>query len=351
MRAFYAAVPLVAVQILHAQVTLSLIHPGEAKVIGGTPGGGLVIGQTRCDEAGNIYFRQVQGSKFLLSPVVQISSNGGSSHIFDFTGIGDKDLRSFQVNDFSTGGSTLYLAGSTTDDGKAWVVEYSTSDGRFKKAIVLSGSSPYGSVSEGTLTISKLGVMPSGEFLIFGIRTVKTDAPDASHPDYTYKPVIELYDVSGRFLKSPELKRDDIDLNDKKQSLSENFRSVDLALTANGPDGIYIAVHSKNLLIYSVSAGGELVKKTAFHSPGQDYRPLSMAVSGAEALIQYVKSTGDNSEYHFVTYNTATGETLAEYRPDPDLNGIFACYDWKNEFKFISTNALGQRIIRDAQAR
>lgn len=49
--------------------------------------------------------------------------------------------------------------------------------------------------------------------------------------------------------------------------------------------------------------------------------------------------------------NTVTGEVLAEYRPAPELNGIFGCYDWRNSFKFISTNGQGQRIVREAQAR
>lgn len=327
----------------------AVIHPGEVKVVGGTLGGGLVIGQTRCDEWGNIYFRQVQGSRFLLSPIAEISADGSRSHVFDFNALSGKDMTSLQVNDFTVRGSTLFMVGSSAD-GKVHVIEYS-SDGQVKNVVTLTDSSPSGNAPAGVLTPSKLGIMPGGEFLIFGIRATRQDTTGDSHPNYTYTPSIELYDLSGRFMTSAQLKADDINLNDKKHTLTENFRAVDLALTANAPDGVYIVAYSKTPRVYVVSPAGEVSLKASLESSGEDFRPLSISANGTELLMQFVKSQGENSEYKFVVYNSASGEILRAYRPADEFSGIFTCYDWRNQFKFISTNAQGQRVLKFGFAR
>lgn len=325
------------------------IQPTSTKAVGGAVGGGLIIGQTRCDSDGNLYFRQLQGAKFALAPIVQISADGKRSHMFDFLAQATKDLGALSVNDFSISGSTLYLAGSTAD-GKPRILEYSTSDGQFDKAVTLDDTGSPDHSAQSTLSISKLGVMPSGELLIFGTRTLKRDVPNSS-PTFSYSPALELYDVSGRFLKAVTFKSDQINLNDKAHSREDNFAAVDLALTANGPDGVYLAVYSSKPVVYVIGASGEISRRIPIELIGKEFRPISLSVIQNQLLIEFVKSADGSPETTFASYNSNSGEIYSTYKLDESMNGIFSCYDGRRTFTFVSTDGLGQRIIEFGDAR
>jgi hypothetical protein len=327
----------------------STIEPTATQAVGGAPGGGLIVGQTRCDGDGNLYFRQLQGAKVVLAPIVQISADGKRSHTFDFLAQASKDLASLSVSDFSISGSTLYLAGSAAD-GKTHILEYSTSDGQFNKAVTLDDTGSPDHSAQSTLSISKLGVMPSGELLIFGTRALKREVPNST-PTFSYSPALELYDVSGRFLKTVNFKSDRINLNDKAHSREDNFASVDLALTANGPEGVYLIAYSNKPVVYVIGPSGEISRRIPIEPIGNEFRPISLSLIKNELLVEFVKSADGSPETTFVSYNANSGEIYSTYQLDKSMNGIFSCYDGRRTFTFVSTDGLGQRVIAFGDAR
>lgn len=328
----------------------AIIEQTKTQPVGGAPGGGLIIGQTRCDSDGNLYFRQLQGSKIVLAPVVQVSPDGSRSHVFDFLAHANGDLKSLVINDFSLSGSTLYLAGSTPDR-KVHILEYSTSDGELTKTLTLDDSGVPDVPLHGALTVSKLGVMPSGELLIFGIRTLREDLPNTAVPKFSYNPVLELYDISGRFAKSVSFKSDQINLNDKAHAQEDNFPAVDLALTANGPDGVYLTVYSNKPLVYVIAPSGEVSRRVSIEPMGNEFRPIGLSVIGTRLLVEFVKSSDGSPETSLVTYDANSGEKYSTYKLDTTLNGIFSCYNGRRTFAFISTDALGQRVLKYGDSR
>lgn len=326
------------------------IKETNAQVVGGTPGGGLIVGQTRCDNRGNLYFRQLQGAKVVLSPVVQVSADGARSHVFDFLAQSTKELKSLAVTDFSLSGSKLYMVGSTPD-AKVHVLEYSIDDAELMASLTLDDPNAPGMPIQGALTVSKLGVMPSGELLIFGVRTLREDLPNTTLPKFSYNPVLELYTSAGQFATSVSFKSDQVNLNDKAHSQEENFAAVDLALTANGPDGVYLVVYSNNPVVYVVSPAGEVSRRVHIEPIGNEFRPISLSVVDGQLLVEFVRSSDGSPETTLARYDANSGERYSLYKVDTNMGGIFSCYDGRGAFTFISTDALGQRVVKLAKAR
>ena len=192
--------------------------------------------------------------------------------------------------------------------------------------------------------------MPSGERLIFGKRTLKQEAPNSSTPTFYYSPALELYDVSGRFLKAVTFKSDQIKLNDKAHSHEDNFASVDLALTANGPDGVYPAVYSNKPVVYVIGSSGEISRRIPIEPIGNEFRPISLLVIQNQLVLEFVRSADGSPETTLVSYNSNSGEIYSTYKLDKSMNGIFSCYDGRRTFTFVSTAGLG-RIIEFGDAR
>lgn len=79
-------------------------------------------------------------------------------------------------------------------------------------------------------------------------------------------------------------------------------------------------------------------------------RPLSMNVSAAGLLVQFSKTEpGKNDRHQFILYDTL-GIPLVAYAPGDDIYGIFACYDGRRSFSFISVDDQSRRQIAFAIA-
>jgi hypothetical protein len=193
--------------------------------------------------------------------------------------------------------------------------------------------------------------MPSGELLIFGVRTRREDLPNSAVPKFSYNPALELYDVSGRFAKSVSLKSDQINLNDRGHSQEDNFAAVDLALTTNGPDGVYLIVYSNKPLVYVIAPSGEVSRRLSIEPMGNEFRPISLSVIGTRLLVEFVKSSDGSPETTLITYDANSGERYSTYKLDSSLNGIFSCFDGRRRFAFISTDALGERVLKYGDSR
>jgi hypothetical protein len=327
--------------LLGGQDSALTVRDETAKIVPGMPGG-MIMGQAECDDRGNLYFRQILmgGRRAMTSPVVRIDAGASHALLFDFNSLNGKDgIDSLQVLDFSVQDSTLYLLATAADDNVR-VLAYAP-DGQLKQVLTLDhGVSP-----------RKLAVMPSGEFLVFGIATGgKQDPKDPS--SFVYSPVARIYDRTGRFAANVEMKLEGVNLNDSKVAAGDKFQSVDLALAGNGADGVYLLTYAQKPRLYVVSPAGEVVRHFELWTPEPDLRPFAMRVKGTQLLVEFSRFAqgNENSVSTFVTYNSYSGDHISVYRLAGDTGGIFGCYDWRGGFTFFGSSH-HQLIVRHAAVR
>ncbi len=322
----------------------SKLHEANRTVIGGIPGGGAIINQVRCN-ASLIYFRQLQGSgsSVVTAPIIDVSRDGKSSHVFDFLGLSYGDLKGLTVTDFAVSDAGLYLLARTADL-MAHVLQFEDGSG-FAKQVPLDDSKASAKAIAGDLTSNKLAVMPTGDFLVVGVRSRKQEKD--GRPDYRYTPTMELYSPDGRFISPVSFKNSEIDLNDPKHGQAENFLPIDLALSATSPDGIYFAIQGGKLTVYRISLSGEISTNFALEAD-KDFRATNMAVVNGQLLVEWATSSEKNSVSKYSLYRLTDGTPFSTYTHGPALGGIFACFDGRRTFTFLSSDRMGQRLLKFA---
>ncbi len=198
------------------------IHLSKAQVIRSVPGG-PVLGQTACDDHGNVFYRQYVGSKLTQAPVVKLSEDGKKTLVFDFnTAIGKEDIKGLQVRDFALQGSKVYMLSTTLGpkaESKTRILTFSSDAGTLEGIVTL----------ETDIVGSRLGLMPSGEFFVFGVRTSGLQDPlDPS--SFVHTAVKQVFSPSGKLIADSDLSAKEADLKNRKASVGENLRFVDLSL-------------------------------------------------------------------------------------------------------------------------
>ena len=232
-------------------------------------------------------------------------------------------MKNFSVADFTARGSNLLVL-LQTPDYRTHILRYSAADQSRASEIVLDSGKAAAKSTGGYLSASKIAVMPAGQLLVVGTRTLLVDA--ATHK-YKYSPAAELYSEDGRFISPVAFKDDNLKLNDSSHSHIENFRPLDLAVSANGPDGVYFAMETKNLTVFCISPGGEVTKRFDLTVP-EGYRSNDLQVVDGQMLVQYVtKESEARVPDHFVVYSADTGEVLTSYEAGNFALGAFACFD------------------------
>ena len=341
---------LVAIYVLCCASVLAQAPPQELKeakktVVGGIPGSNVLIGQIRCDSSGNIVLRQRQGRSMNVGLIVEIEKSGSRSRTFELPGRVAPELKNFSVADFTVQGSNLLVL-LQTPDYRTHVLRYSTADQSRASEIVLDDSKAAAKSSGGYLSASKIAVMPAGQLLVVGTRTLLVDA--ATHK-YKYSPAMELYSEDGRFISPVAFKNDDLKLNDPAHSHLENFRALDLAISANGMDGVYFAVERKSLTVFCISPSGEVTKRFDLTVP-EGYRSNNLQIVAGQMLVQYVtKESEARVPDRFVVYSADTGEVLTSYEAGNFALGAFACFDGRRAFSFLSSDRMGQRLLITAE--
>ncbi len=332
-------------QLALAQSTPVEIHESNRTVIGGTLGGGLIINPVKCTDE-KLFFRRLQGSSVTAAPIVSVSRDGKSSHVFDFLGQSTtSDLKGLAVADFAATSTDLYLLAKTSDL-KTHILKY-LQDGKFDDDIVLDDDKSTAKILSGDLNASKLGIMPTGQFLVIGVRAKKTEEP-GQPVSYRYSPAVELYGRDGRFQTPVSFKSDSLDLNSSKHGQGENFLPLDVSLVASGPDGIYFGMQGPKLNVYFISPAGDI--STAFSvEPEKNFRAMNMDVMKGQLLVEWgTSSEGTKPTTRYNLYSLSDGEPLSAYVDGPNFGGIFACFDGRRTFTFISSDQMGQRILKNA---
>jgi hypothetical protein len=343
---------------IHAQTpTLKIQFDRDFKTVPGLSGGPL-INPIRCDDHNNVYLRRyIPRRSTLQSPLAKIILTTDQPKFVTFSPdrATDPKLKESLIYDFAIRGSDVYLLclsadtkskdakkantkGADTEvvETKVNILRYSD-DGEYKNAVSLDRD----------IHPSRLGVFPSGEFLVIGTKTL-TDKPKS---DKDYSAATEIYDLSGRFIKPVTFRVGEFGLNKKGSSIAEKMESVGLAQVESGPDGVYLLSYSAQPTLFVISSAGEVERRLRLSTPGKEFKPASLRVSSGRIMVEFVNQPeSGNGIFYYVVYDSYTGDQIARYEAEGP-SGIFCCYDWNVGFTFLSSESNGQRVIRYARAR
>ncbi len=300
----------------------------------------MILGQIRCDSSGNIAFRQTHGPYIDKGMVIEIEKGGSRSHVFELPGPAAPKLKTFSVVDFTVRDSNLLVLLQTADY-KTHILRYSTADQSVASEIILDDSKAAPKSTDGYLNGSKIAIMPTGQLLIIGSRTLLIDKD--SHK-YKFSPAMELYSGDGRFINPVEFRNEKLNWNDPAHDQAANFRSLDLAISANGPDGVYFAMETKGLKVFCISPSSEVTKQFDIAVP-EGYRSIDLQVLDGQLLVQYVANKNEEPVPDlFVSYSAETGEALTAYTTDTKFSGAFACFDGRGPSVSCPLTAWGSEL-------
>lgn len=150
--------------------------------------------------------------------------------------------------------------------------------------------------------------MPTGELVIAGVRTSRTDKPDGGVPSFSYTPVLELYDRSGRYIKNVSFKVDSLHSKDKATTEADHSLPTDLSFTASGVGGVYVLIYSSKPKVMLVSSSGEVERSFSLRSVDTAYSPQSISIVDGQLLIEFAKSEDDTVDHRFILYDAQNGD-------------------------------------------
>ena len=298
--------------------------------------GGPVLGPVRCDDGGNVYLRGFSGGQPRKTPLVRIDADGSGYKSFDVNKTDDESMKGALVHDFAIRGSEVYLLAGAGNN--AAIVSFSP-DGEYKKTVRLDHE----------ISPSTLGVFPSGEFFISGVIAKRTSPLDKP-AEFSYETAMEIVDRARRKVANVKLASSPGRLSGSQTEIGKQLEAMDLSLATSGPEGVYFLSHSNKPRIEVISATGEVSRSFEVSLPTGDFRALALHASAGQIMIEFVEGREDDQKYSYRTYNALTGELLFSYELAPKEGGIFACYDWRGGFVFLSSDQ-GRRVLRYARAR
>jgi hypothetical protein len=299
---------------LQLKVRESLPVPGFARFI-------AVLGPTRCDGRGNIYYRPGVPSPAPANsgPVVRISADGRDATVFSLKSIpGFEDDTQIMV--FSPGlrGEVHILAWK--DDG-SYVVHFDD-DGHSRSVTKLDAG----------FSAFHLAVFPTGEFLATGAKTREKEE------DPVDEPLTGVFDRNGRLIKELSFAGDV--KPGRKEEASGPVGALSLGEAVPADDGnIYLMRATEKPLVFVISPAAEVIRKLTLDPPGEGFRGFRFSAAGGKIVMAFFKPKNDkqnSAALLFSLYDAETGERQIDYEPTADATGIFACYT-PNQFTFLHT--------------
>jgi len=267
---------------------------------------GMLIVQVpvKCDSGGNVYFRRYQRD-FDASPIVRVSRDGKQKANFSIRSAPGFEQGSTEDLAVDLGGE-VYILGAK-EVGKWHIVRFSR-DGNYDSSFELAPG----------VAANHFAVFPSGEFLVAGEELSEKDRKP------TGKPLLALYEPTGRFVREISLPRD-------VQEVPVAGQTQDFGLTHVAPaeDGnIYLMRRIATPIIYVISPAGTVLRRLVVPPPAEDFEPTTMKVGGGKVVIQFEKKTpaGPTAQEIFSVVDALSGEKVADYSSTPEVGGAWACY-------------------------
>lgn len=280
---------------------------------------GMLIVQVpiKCDSRGNVYFRRYQRD-FDASPVVRVSRDGKERA--DFTIRKAPGFEQASTEDLAVGlNGEVYILGAK--EVNRWGIARFGHDGNYESFSELAP----------VLYPNHIAVFPSGELLVAGEEISEKDGKP------TGKPLLALYDSSGRFEREIALPRD----VEEVTAGEGQSKGYDVSLTHFSPseDGnIYLMRSIATPIIYVVSPVGTVLRRLVAPPPAEGFEPETMKVNGGKVVIQFIRKTaeGPTAQEIFSVFDALSGEKYADYASTSEVGGAWACYTTEG-FTFLGT--------------
>jgi len=292
----------------------------------------------RCDSDGNYYFP----TEVVGAPVIH-KLNPRGQKVASFRPDANPDLKvdlaAWYALDPGTG--ELYqLVDPHVLDRYVYVYK---SDGTLKSTIKLQTGFPF--------FPNRLAIFPSGQFLVAG------DEYDADRTAAMW-PFTGIFAPDGRLLKELELE-DDQTLHDMAASgdarvvsptNSQSNLAIDYGLLEMGTDGnAYLVRWGNPAIFYTISAGGQVVRRFTVDAGESGYRPAGFHITGNRIAILFwdresadeVMKIVDLEGHDIATYEAPKGA----YGGDTGLGSSFACYT-ENPTRFTFLGADDNRRVQ-----
>ena len=322
MRLRLAILPVLTAACVAQDIPL-LLNAGGVKQIPGLSTRAFLL-PTKCDDGGVIYFRGLFNESADAAPIVRVAPDGSNYTLFQFDNLDDEKLKGVHVLDYTPLDSKLFLLARSVKD-QPLVLEYN-GDGEFQRAIWLDTQ----------IQPARFGVFQDGSLLVYGSEWRHESG--SKFPQS--RSALALFDRSGKLLK---------DLSSGTwQSSTVSPRSVDLALTASAPAGVYVMPYTAAPKLRVISAAGQVERELTLWSPGEEFNPTALRVSGTQALVEFSHQAkgAQNVEERYVAYDLYSGERLRQYKPASNVTGSFACYDQRGEFTFVTVRSGHDAILK-----
>jgi hypothetical protein len=296
------------------------------KVAGDYPGG--IAYPTFCDERGRLYVKLIEQGPEMRGPLLRISDKGIVETRFDTAG----EL----INRYATrpdgGVIMIHTSGSTQ------FIDNFSPDGKFESSVALESTPIH-------FFPSVIAVFHSGEILISG-----------SQYRPGYKASTAIFDSTGHLVKQLVLEKDaevESAISKDTGAQRKNIRAIGTSVAIAGDDGlVYLMRATSPVVVYAISATGEVVHKIVVRVPSEKALPsFGFGVAKNKLTVQFRQSCSGRSDSCwssvYPVVDVTTGKQPAMYAADKDVTGTMACFlPDPDRFLIFSQNQDGFYIVQ-----
>lgn len=300
------------------------------------------LGRAACDGEGNLYFRFFKNRGPASAPLLRLARDGRQAVTFSLDQVPDETVRGGNFEDYVVDlRANVYLlthVRQPDSEAQTAIVRFS-SDGDYDSTIKINA--PF--------IAWKLGVFPSGEFLLSGLKEEQGKGEPRGVS------AIGVFSSTGDVVKvfSPH---EDVKLNydaDTKTFETEGLAAIGTSPIAPGEDGnIYLMRPGSKPSIYVISPAGTVIRRLAITPPHDGFRAWDMRIGGGRIVVEFVQKHDDTTRSDRVTYSIfdSEGARVIDYLSSTEVGGHLACYT-PNGFTFLAPSPSGRLAIRRASLR
>ena len=294
----------------------------------------LIAYPVRCGSSGQMFFRMYKVGDPMGASILELEPDKSSlANTFNFQKIQDSAVPKpdkLKASDFQIQGSTLYVLAQDADVN-SFVLKFSLSDGSYDGAVVM----------ERGFWPQQLAVFDSGGFIASGFLT----RIDSTTNNSTTEIATDQYGRDGRLMNYLHLFGD---VSVKGSAPNEAERNqISGSQTVGSGSNVYLIRPGNPVALYVLAEGGGKPEHHDLWSPGTDWTPYSLQISGERALVGFVHDLQkDGKTKQYVQYSLSSFEPASTMYETPDVEGAFGCTDWQGNYSFLITRKQHLAVLK-----
>jgi hypothetical protein len=305
-----------------------------------------VVGQSKCDAEGSIYFQAVREG--IPDNTVILRVDAAKKKLFSMALQDIPELRAAQGGAFAlTEDSVFLLAWAYAPKRKPelWIARFST-EGKYKGRILVDPL-----ITSKGFSPRQFAVFRSGEIFLAG------RADESIGGKFFERPLTAIFSQEGKFLREVEFQQDG-QTKDRLRNLGEYaangkelpddvkgaIRSLDLADAQTGVDGnVYMMRYGSPATIYVINVVGELVRTLKIPAPEDGLDASGFGLTNNRIAVRFLDFDGPAKGALYTILNLATEERVLT-TDGSKLSRAFACFLPDGNFEIL-TNRSGKLAV------